>query len=223
MCSGRVDPYMMIEAFIAGSDGVFIGACKKGECHYSTGNLHAAGRVMLVRKVLEAAGINPDRLVIRYMSAAEANKFVEYTTGFQKAISDLGPLGGPEGISGDDLAVKLEAAKAALEGKKLRWVAGKLVEFQEKSNLYGENFTGHEIRRLIEETAADECRLREMLARLEAGPASVVELAAAMKQPARIVLRSMADLRRMGLAELDGVDGRTVRWRAVAEPEIAYE
>jgi coenzyme F420-reducing hydrogenase delta subunit len=223
MCSGRVDPFMMIEAFMAGSDGVFVGACKKGECHYASGNLHAAGRVMLVKKVLEAAGIDPERLVMRYMSAAEANKFVEYSTGFQKAISDLGPLGGPEGIPPGDIAIKLEAARAALEGKKLRWVVGKLVEFQEKSNLYEENFTGHEVRRLVEEVSADEYRLREMLARLKAGPRSATDLAEAMKQPARIIVRSMADLKKMGLVEVERIDGRSPMWRAVEEPELAYE
>lgn len=223
MCSGRVDPYMMIEAFIAGSDGVFVGACKKGECHYATGNLHAEGRVMLVKKVLEAAGIDAGRLVMRYMSAAEASKFVEYTTEFQKAISELGPIGESEGMSGNDMAVKLKAARAALEGKKLRWVAGKLVEFQEKGNLYDENFTRHEIRRLLEEVATDECRLREILARLAAEPKSVRQLASAMKQPPRIIVRSMADLRKMGLVEVDRIDGMTPRWRAVAEPGLAYE
>jgi F420-non-reducing hydrogenase iron-sulfur subunit len=223
MCSGRVDPFMMVEAFIAGSDGVFIGACKKGECHYASGNLHASGRVMLVKKVLEAAGIDPGRLVMRYMSAAEANKFVEYSTEFQKSMSDLGPMGGPEGITAEDIPIKLAAARAALEGKKLRWVVGKLVEFQEESNLYGENFTGHEVRRLLEEVATDEYRLREILARLAAGPRSAKELAAAMKQPARIIVRSMADLKKMGLVELDGIQNRSPRWRAVEEPELAYE
>jgi F420-non-reducing hydrogenase iron-sulfur subunit len=223
MCSGRVDPYMIVEALMTGSDGVFVGACKQGECHYVSGNLHAAGRVMLVKKVLEAVGVNPDRLVMRYMSAAEANKFVEYTTEFQKSISELGPLGEPEGLSEDDIAVKLAAARAALEGKKLRWVAGKLVEFQEEHNLYDENFTGHEIKRLLEEVAADECRLREMLARMEAGPKSAMELASAMRQPARVIVRSIADLRKMGQVELDSIDGRTPRWRTVEEPELAYE
>ena len=214
---------MMIEAFRSGSDGVFVGACKKGECHYAAGNLHAEGRVMLVKKVLEAVGLEPGRLVIRYMSAAEANKFVEYTTEFQKVISELGPLGKSEGISEEDISVKLEAARAALEGKKLRWVAGKLVEFQEKGNLYDENFTGHEIRRLLEEVATDECRLREILARLAAGPKSAKELASAMGLPARIIVRSVADLRKMGLVEMDTIDGKTPLWRAVREPELAYE
>lgn len=223
MCSGRVDPFMMIEAFLAGSDGVFVGACKVGECHYATGNLHAAGRVMLVQKVLEAAGIDTNRLAMRYMSAAEANKFVEYSTEFQKAISELGPIGEPEGIPEDDIPMKLEAARAALEGKKLRWVVGKLVEFQEESNLYDENFTGHEVRRLLEEVAADEYRLREMLARLALGPKSAKELASAMKQPARIIVRSMADLKKMGLVEVDSIDGKSPKWRAVEEPELAYE
>jgi F420-non-reducing hydrogenase iron-sulfur subunit len=214
---------MIAEAFMSGADGVMIGACKRGECHYSSGNLHAEGRVMLVRKVLEAAGISPERLVMRWMSAAEGNKFVEYATGFQKAVSELGPMGTSEGISAEDVPLKLEATRAALAGKKLRWVAGKLVEFQEKSNLYGENFTGHEIKRLVEEVATDEYRLREILARLGRGPQTVAEMSSALNTPARIVLRCMADLRKMGLAEIGSIDGGEPEWVLTEEPELAYE
>jgi len=136
MCSGRVDPVMIMEGFIAGSDGVFVGACKKGECHYSTGNLHAAGKIDLTARILEMAGLNPARLVMRMMSSAEGNKFVEFTSAFQREIGDIGPLGEAEGVAPDELKIKLEAARKALGGRKLRWVLGKLVEFRDKGNLY---------------------------------------------------------------------------------------
>jgi hypothetical protein len=44
-----------------------------------------------------------------------------------------------------------------------------------------------------------------------------------MKQPARIIVRSMADLKKMGLVEVDSIDGKSPKWRAVEEPELAYE
>jgi F420-non-reducing hydrogenase iron-sulfur subunit len=221
MCSGRVDPVMMIEAFMAGSDGVFVGACKRGECHYSTGNIYAEGKVDLTRRILQIAGIDPARLVMRMMSSAEGNKFAEYATRFQSEIGDLGPLGEAEGIGKEDLGIRLEAARGALAGRKLRWVTGKIVEFREKGNLYGERFTEHEIRRLFDEIAMDEYRLREIIGRLKVRPHSVKELSSKTRTPSAILVRQMADLRKMGLADIDSVDESTPVWALAAE--ASYE
>ena len=205
---------MVLEAFAAGADGVMIGACKRGECHYSSGNIHAEAKLGLTRKVLGYAGLAPERLAMRWMSSAEGNKFADYVTAFQEEISKLGPLGLAEGLGRDDLRIKLEAAREALAGRKLRWVAGKLVEFGEKGNLYGEVFTAHEIGRLCDEVAADEFRLREILERVGEGPRSARQLAADMGVAPRVVLRHLADLKRMGLARVAGLDGRSPLWAA---------
>jgi F420-non-reducing hydrogenase iron-sulfur subunit len=222
MCSGRVDPVMVTDAFISGSDGVFVGACRRGECHYSSGNLHAEGKMELTRRLLRVAGINPERLVMRMMSSAEGNKFAEYSARFQADIEKLGPLGESEGIKPDDLKIKLEACRGALAGRKLRWVEGTIVEFKEKGNLYGERFTDHEIDRLFEEIAMDEFRVREILERLKAGPLTVKDLASEMGTPARIVVRQMADLKKMGLAEIKTVRGDTPVW-TLAGSDGRYE
>ncbi len=168
------------------------------------------------------AGIDTGRLVMRMMSSAEGNKFTEFATAFQAEITELGPLGGSEGISPEDLTIKLEACRRALAGRKLRWVTGKVVEFKEKGNLYGEIFTEHEIARLIEETAMDEYRLREILERLKARPRSVKALATETGTPAKVLLRQMADLRKMGLAEIEGMDGDSPVW-ALAGNGKTYE
>ena len=222
MCSGRVDPVMVMEAFLEGGDGVFIGACKRGECHYSSGNLHAEGKVEFTRRLMRIAGLNPGRLVMRMMSSAEGNKFTEFATAFQAEIAELGPMGKSEGIGPEDLKIKLEACRKALGGRKLRWVVGKVVEFKEKGNLYGERFTEHEIGRLLEETAMDEYRLREILERLEAKPRTVKSLASETGTPARIVLRQMADLRKMGLADIKDMEGDSAVW-ALAGNGKTYE
>ncbi len=214
---------MILESFIAGSDGVFVGACKRGECHYSSGNLHAEGKIALTKHMLMVAGIHPSRLIMRMMSSAEGNKFVEFTSEFQKAMGELGRLGEPEGLSPEELGLRLEAARKALGGRKLRWVTGKIVEFKEKGNLYGEQFTDHEIRRMFEEIAMDEYRLREILERLRAKPHSVKDLASKMDAPARILLRQMADLKRMGLADIKQVEDRTPVWVLAGNGEVAYE
>jgi F420-non-reducing hydrogenase iron-sulfur subunit len=222
MCSGRVDPTMVMEAFISGSDGVFVGACKKGECHYTSGNLHAERKMELTRRLLAVAGLRPERLVMRMMSSAEGNKFAEYATAFQAEMGELGPIGKAEGIDEGDLAVKLQACLKALGGRKLRWVMGKIVEFTEKGNLYGERFTEHELGRLFDEIAMDEYRLREILERLATGPHSIKDLASTMGVAPRTLVRQMADLRKMGLADVARIEGGTPLW-APASSGVTYE
>ena len=48
MCSGRIDPQFVMEAFVNGADGVLIGGCHFGDCHYQSGNHKAARRFRLV-------------------------------------------------------------------------------------------------------------------------------------------------------------------------------
>jgi hypothetical protein len=177
----------------------------------------------LTKRILRMAGIDPERLRMRMMSSAEGNKFVEFAGEFQKDITELGPLGRPEGLDKKDLAIKLDAALKALGGRKIRWVTGKLVEFTEQGNLYGEKFTTHEIGRLFDEIAMDEFNLREIMERLKAKPHSVKELAAKMDTAPKIVVRQMADLKKMGFAEISSVEGKTPVWGLSGNGEKAYE
>jgi len=96
------------------------------------------------------------------------------------------------------------------------------VEFTEEGNLYGERFTEHEIKRLYDEIAMDEYHLREILERLETGPKSVKHLSAVMGVPPKVVVRRMADLRRMGLADIADIEGDTPLWGS-APDGAAYE
>ncbi len=217
MCSGRVDPSLVMDTFLGGADGVFIGACLLGECHYTDGNLHALARVSVIHRVLSFVGINPERLVIRMMSSAEGAKFVKFTTEFTEAVRKLGPLGSSEKLSDEDVTLKLEVAKRALDTKKLRWVIGKNVEFSNEGNLYGEAFTKHELGRMYDEIVIDECTMQEIIIRGRNGLLSVKELAASLDTSPHRVLRQLADMRRMGMAEIESIDGKTPLWRVRAE------
>ena len=203
---------MMIEGFLHGADGVFVGACLPGECHYSTGNSNAQGKILLTQKLLKHAGINPDRLVFRMMSSAEGAKFVSFVTEFQNSIRSLGKLGSTENIASNELKLKLTAARHAVEGKKLRWVVGKRVEFIEKGNLYGEKFTEHEIHRLFEEVVMDELAIQEISLRVKEKPLSAKHLAQQLNLPPKRVLRQLVDMRRMGLVKIAGIEDRAPLW-----------
>jgi coenzyme F420-reducing hydrogenase delta subunit len=217
MCSGRVDPVLMMESFMSGADGVMVGACLKGECHYAVGNLAAEGKIGVVKRVLERFGLEPARLAFRMMSSAQGARFVEFATAFQDEIRALGPLGKSEGVSGAELDLRLRAARSALEDKKLRWVEGKWVEFQEEGNLYGEVFTLHELGRMYGEIVLDECAIQEIRLRLEGRSLSATEVAAEIRAPAYRALRHLADMRRLGLVSMEeGPEGVPV-WTGVAE------
>jgi F420-non-reducing hydrogenase iron-sulfur subunit len=61
MCSGRVDPRLVLEAFRLGADGVLILGCAPGDCHYKRGNIQALKRIPLLERILQQNGINNDR------------------------------------------------------------------------------------------------------------------------------------------------------------------
>jgi coenzyme F420-reducing hydrogenase delta subunit/ferredoxin len=108
MCSGRVDMAFVLRAFSNGMDGVFIGGCRLNECNYVThGNFHTLNMVLLLKRIMEHIGLNPDRLNIEFMSGAEANLFVEDVNSFVKKVKSLGPLGETEGIERRELKARL--------------------------------------------------------------------------------------------------------------------
>lgn len=96
MCSGRVDPQMILWAFHQGADGVLIGGCHPGDCHYQEGNYKALRRTTLLRKMLGQFGIEPERLRLEWISASEAERLRDVVNEFSEQIRRLGPLNGKE-------------------------------------------------------------------------------------------------------------------------------
>lgn len=92
MCSSRVDPQHVLYAFKEGADGVFIGGCHPGDCHYVEGNYKTLRRVALFKPMLQDLGIDPKRLRLEWISAAEGKKYAETMTEFTEQIRALGPL-----------------------------------------------------------------------------------------------------------------------------------
>ena len=92
MCSGRVNPIFVINALQQGADGVLIGGCHPGDCHYERGNYLARRRMAVLKNLLEYAGIDPRRVRMTWVSAAEGNKFAEVVTEVTEDIRKLGPM-----------------------------------------------------------------------------------------------------------------------------------
>jgi F420-non-reducing hydrogenase iron-sulfur subunit len=142
MCSGRMDLSFIFKCLLKGCDGVLICACKLGECNYVTqGNYHAKNLVNLCQKIMEYAGINPERLKIEFMSAAEGNKFAETVEKFTNSIKNIGEIGKPENIDKDELKSKIDKIMTLIPYIK--------IAMREKLASHNAEFTKEEIEELF--------------------------------------------------------------------------
>jgi len=91
MCSGRVDPTHILEAFRSGVDGVLVTGCHLGDCHYISGNYACQKRVEFMKGVLERVGIDPRRLRLEWVSASEGGKFAKVVKEMIEEVRKLGP------------------------------------------------------------------------------------------------------------------------------------
>ena len=92
MCSGRVDLEFIVKALSEGVDGVIIGMCNKGDCHYIDGNYKALKRFELLLELLDKFGIERERVRIEGISAAEAPKAQRVITEMVETLKKLGPI-----------------------------------------------------------------------------------------------------------------------------------
>jgi F420-non-reducing hydrogenase iron-sulfur subunit len=215
MCTGRVDPTILAEAFVNGADGVMVVGCHFGECHYITGNVQGKIKVGLAARVLDYVGLNRRRVSFDQCSSAEGERFVRLITEFDNGIRELGPLGNQDRLPMPELREKLLVAKTALGKEKLRWVVGKFTEFTTTGNKYGERFTEHEMWRTLDTIVMDEVATHQIIRELEGSPGAARDIADRLKLPSPHVLRYILALQRRGLVELDGVDGNSPRYRLV--------
>jgi F420-non-reducing hydrogenase iron-sulfur subunit len=151
MCSGRVDMGFVLRAFSDGIDGVFIGGCRLNECNYVThGNYHALTMVLLLKKIMEHIGLNPERLRIAFMSAADGNIFAESVDDFVRTVKEIGPLGKGTGEKFDDneLQSKLTEVTKLVPYIKLEKME-KLATRLENPKEYDTFFTTDEIEQLF--------------------------------------------------------------------------
>jgi F420-non-reducing hydrogenase iron-sulfur subunit len=176
MCTGRIDPAFILRAFSNGTDGVFIGGCWPGECHYPTeGNIYALSMALLLKKLLERIGLNPERLRIEWVSAAEGIRFADVMNDVVKNIEALGPLGESEGIDQKDLKFRLEAVKNLLPYIKLVERERLMVRFETEEKV-NDFFKGDEGDRLIRELILDPLALSQITLLLRERPLSAGEI-----------------------------------------------
>ena len=118
MCSGRVDPQFILDALSRGADGVLIGGCHLGDCHYVEGNYKTLRRFEMLRRVLTGMGIETGRVRLEWISASEGEKVKKVVNEMVAEVQKLGPLDLPGRFKDWDREMnELEHAMHAAETK----------------------------------------------------------------------------------------------------------
>lgn len=89
MCSGRVDSDFIYRAFDKGAGMVLVAGCDFPTCHYISGNYIARERTERLRRKLESKGINPQRLRVAWISAAEGKRFADLANEMVEQLKQL--------------------------------------------------------------------------------------------------------------------------------------
>ena len=165
--------------------------------------------VNVMKRVLGHVNINPDRLLLEWVSAAEGARFAQVVSDFTAGVREMGPLSADCEGNAEDLMLKLKAARNAVNGEKLRWVAAKQTEFKIDGNKYGEVFTSHEIGRYLDGVILEEIMAQQILILLDQGPLSIKELSEKLNQYPPDVLRHVLALLRKELVRLSEIRDRS--------------
>ena len=91
MCSGGLDPVYVAKALLEGADGVLIGGCHPGDCHYQSGNFKARRRVAILQTILDQMGFDSERVWLRWISASEGQYFADTVSDMVATLKDKGP------------------------------------------------------------------------------------------------------------------------------------
>ena len=91
MCSGGLDPVYVLKSVVEGADGVLIGGCHPGDCHYQSGNYKARRRFAILQSTLDMMGFEPERVWLRWISASEGQYFADTVTDMVEFLKEKGP------------------------------------------------------------------------------------------------------------------------------------
>jgi len=199
MCSGRVDLEFIFKAFLNGQDGVFIGGCRLGECNYTTqGNYDALGNVLLCKRIMKQIGLDPDRLIIEFMSSADGILFAESISQFANDIIEKGPIGKSSDSAQDELKVKLQAVMKVLPY--IRLVERERFRILHKSrDAYETFYSSDEFERLFNEMIVDNLAISQITGLLKDQPLSTGEIAEKLGLNPSEISKHISDSTRHGL------------------------
>jgi F420-non-reducing hydrogenase iron-sulfur subunit len=202
MCSGRVDPLFVLEAFKDGCDGVLVAGWHFGDCHYLEGNVQAEKKIRLTQKLFEIAGIGKDRLHLAWVSSAEAQRFVEVVTQTTESIKAQGKF------DSDAFASELAAAEKTLAGETLRWMVGKEIKITAKGDVYGRKWDVDSYETILDSVLEREYQKNLIYQAVKEGYTSVRDISEKIGLELGRISYLLADLEKTNKVEFTGMKDR---------------
>ena len=90
-CTGSLSTVHMLRAIIEGADGIGVSGCHPGDCHYNDGNFRFRRKMALTKSILTTFGLEPERVLFRYVAHGESQRFVDTAAEMNDVIKDMGP------------------------------------------------------------------------------------------------------------------------------------
>jgi F420-non-reducing hydrogenase iron-sulfur subunit len=208
MCSGRVEPGMVLSLLEAGADGIMVTGCHIGDCHYITGNLHTKRKYALLQKLLAKTGLEPQRIRLEWNSAAEGQHFANLVKEFTEQVRAVGPT--PLRAPTPDAAklLNIRAAKEAADDFRLRALVGKEEKLVTEGNVYGDKIAQDEFTKSMDEAVETEFQVHRIHLILQEKPGSVKEIAKKLGMQPSTVLNYVVALRQRGWVDIkEAVEG----------------
>jgi F420-non-reducing hydrogenase iron-sulfur subunit len=215
MCSGRVDPVIILEMLARGADGVIVTGCHPGDCHYIEGNLHEERKIKMLAKLIALTGLEPERLRLEWVSAAEGQRFAQVVTEFTEQIRKLGPSPLSGETPDQKILENVQAAKNAASSSKLRVLVGRERELTEKNNVYEEKVLQEDFDSLLGEAIETEFIRHKIHVLTRDRAFSARELATIVNMKPATVLCHIVNMRRRRMITLDHVEGTTPFYKAL--------
>ncbi|MCK4348389.1 MAG: hydrogenase iron-sulfur subunit [Thermoplasmatales archaeon] len=214
MCSGRVDPLLVLKAFKQGIDGVAVLGCHPGDCHYQTGNYEAENKMKMTKQVLEKIGIEPERLYLDWVSAAEGKRFSEVISDFTERMRKIGPI-----KQNKDYKQKISFGESIVESVRIRWLVGKERKLLEFGNVYNEKIDEDEFKDLILKNIAAEYDKHRIFSLIKEEPQTVSKIADELSIPKSDVSRYLTNMENTGLVALVDFEGNSPRYIMTVQSE----
>jgi len=207
MCTGRVDLAFMLRALLDGADGVIIGGCWPGECHYVTeGNYDALGNLHLCRKLLSHVGLSPKRVHLEWIASSEGNRFAEVMSRFADTVRGLGPIGRAEEIDPAEARARIEAAAALVPFIKLVERFKLRVPARTADAIHA-FYESAEADRLFNDIVGEKLHMSRLAQLLREHPRSTAEISKALSLSPAETSRLVAHCSELGLVHFD-LDGQ---------------
>ncbi len=205
MCTGRIDPYQLIEALLSGCDGVMVVGCRKGECRYENGNYHAEMRVSWVSKGLRHIGVSPERLYCAWVGADDEQGFKRAAEEFCGRLESLGKLGQADGLPKHELQSRLQALLVVFSGERMRWLIGRAHEMSGGTDVFGNPIDKDSFEKEVMAILQSEYHRGRILVALKDSPKSVVEIAQMAALSPESVMKEIVVLKRQGKLSLESM------------------